>query len=99
MPQGLQIWDALGNLQVDVTNSITTFIGTYTITKANPKLVLTHPLFVNNTAFFAKKYTTASSFAQQKSNDNVEIQASGTYTLEFKNLPNGAVFDIYIGVY
>ena len=99
MAQGLQVWDSSGDLQLDVTNRITTFIGSYTITEASPNLTITNNLFLTNTGFFAKPYTTAASFANMYSNQNIEKQIGNTYTLEFKNLPNGASFTIYVGVY
>jgi len=99
MEQGLQVWDSNGSLQLDTVNRITTFIGTYTITKASPNLTVTNNLFLTNTGFFAKKYTSASSHRQTSSNENVESQVGSTYTLEFKNLPDNASFVVYIGVY
>ena len=99
MAQGLQVWDSNGNIQLDTANRITTFIGTYNITKANPRLTVTNDLFLTNTAFFAKAYTSTSSWNKMSSNENIETQVGNTYTLEFKNLPNGANFNIYIGVY
>lgn len=98
MAQGLQVWDSTGVLQLDVTNRITTFIGTYTITNANPKVVITDPLFLTNTAFFAKNLNTAQG-NPNNTNQSIETQSGSTYTLEFKGLPANTNYQIYVGVY
>lgn len=98
MPQGLQVWDADGVPQLDVTNRITTFIGTYTITNANPRVVITSTLFATNTAFFAKNLNTAQG-NPNNTNESIEIQTATTYTLEFKRLPPNTNYQIYVGVY
>lgn len=98
MAQGLQVWDSTGALQLDVTNRITTFIGTYTITNANPKVIINSPLFATNTAFFAKNLNTAQG-NPNNTNESVEIQTDTTYTLEFKRLPPNTNYKIYVGVF
>lgn len=98
MAQGLQVFDANGNLQLEVTDRITTFIGSYTITNTNPKVVITSPLFATNTAFFAKNLNTAQG-NPNNTNESIEIQTATTYTLEFKRLPPNTNYQIYVGVY
>ncbi|WP_286796285.1 hypothetical protein [Psychrobacter sp. UBA6291] len=98
MPQGLQVFDTNGNLQLEVTNRITTLIGVYTITNANPRVVITSPLFATNTAFFAKNLNTAQG-NPNNTNESIEIQTATTYTLEFKRLPPNTNYQIYVGVY
>lgn len=98
MPQGLQVWSSNEDLQLSVTDRITTFIGTYTITNANPSVVIDSPLFATNTAFFAKNLNTAQG-NPNNTNESIEIQTATTYTLEFKRLPPNTNYQIYVGVY
>ena len=99
MAQGLQVFDASGNVMVKVTSSITLFLGTFTITKSSPKVIISNPLIATNKAFYCRDLSDQSNTYPNRSNDNVEVQNGSTYTVEFKNLENSANFKIYIGVY
>ena len=97
MGQGLQVWDENGGLQLDLSTRITTFIGSYTITSANPKITITDDIFITNTAFYARAL-----MAQGDPNftePSIETQTGNKYTIEFNGLPSNSRFSIYVGAY
>lgn len=97
MAQGLQVWDANGQPQLDVTTRITTFIGSYTVTSAQPTITIVDNIFITNTAFYARNLMAQGD--PNFSDPSVETQSGNTYTVEFTGLPANSSFTIYIGVY
>lgn len=62
MPQGLQVWNAAGNLIVDTNTSLGIILGTHTITKSSGNGSLIVPNLALGTPFFLFVAVTASFF-------------------------------------
>lgn len=100
MPQGLQVWDSSGVLQLDVTNSITTFLGVYTVTYANPTVSITNPIFSTNKGFYVKNFTSFGTVNSYKNTvQEIEKQVGDTYSITFPQLSVGVSFVIYVGAF
>lgn len=95
VPQGLQVWDENGDVQIDTATSTTTILESHKNIGKNTTINITNPALSQGRFFYM--ITPINSFKQ-----DIEVKKTGEVTAQIKTnneSHNNQLFNVYIGVY
>lgn len=95
VPQGLQVWDENGGIQIDATTRTSIFIGEIELTPSSKIATISSSLFGTNTPF----YVVLRGVSHNRALSGISTSStSSSYTVSAQSV-NAASVKIIIGVY